>query len=244
MNSQISPAKNRWGRPIAFALGLAVFAAAYVSFGDQLSLERLAGYEKILAEYDAQHPWGLIAGAFVLYVVVSGLSIPGAAVALSLAYGSYFGWLKAVAIVSFASTAGATVAMLFSRYLFHDFVQQKFGEQLKSLHRNLETDGALYLFSLRLIFVVPFFMLNLLMGLTNMKWTTYWWVSQLGMLPGTMAYVYAGSTFKLQDLAEDGFGGIGWQTLLAFCILGIMPMAISKIMNQVRRADAGGVETQ
>lgn len=225
-----------WTKPAVFALIALVCGFAYWQFGDSFTFQNLASYEDALREYEQANPWTVILGAFVLYVIACGLSIPGGAVALSLAYGSYFGWGKAVAIVSFASTAGATVAFLTSRYLFRDFVQSKFGSRLVGINERLSEEGAFYLFSLRLIVAVPFFMLNLLMGLTKMKWTTYWWVSQLGMLPGTMAYVYAGSTLKLSHLAEHGFEGVGWQTLLAFGILGVLPIAIKKLMSYVRRS--------
>lgn len=230
--SQKTSSSSGWAtKVIVLALVGATFYFITNRYGDQLTIQSLANRESDLQGYESQHPWAVIGGAFLLYVAVSGLSIPGGAVALSLVYGSYFGWLRAVAIVSFASTAGATVAFLTSRYLFRDFVQQKFATQLVKFNRRLEEEGAFYLFSLRLIFAVPFFALNLLMGLTKMPWTTYWWVSQIGMLPGTMAYVYAGSTVKLQQLAQHGFGGVGWQTLLAFCILGLLPITIKKLMN-------------
>lgn len=232
------PSKSRaWAKPAVFATVALVCGVAYWQFGDSFTLKNLATYEDALRDYEQANPWKVIFGAFALYVLVSGLSIPGGAVALSLVYGSYFGWGKAVGIVSFASTAGATVAFLTSRYLFRDFVQSKFGSRLVGINQRLADEGAFYLFSLRLIVAVPFFMLNLLMGLTNMKWTTYWWVSQLGMLPGTMAYVYAGSTLKLTELAEHGFDGIGWQTLVAFGILGVLPITIKKLMSYVSRGN-------
>jgi len=227
----VSSASGWLTKAIVLAIVVAAFFFITNRYGDQLTIQSLANRESDLRTYEAQYPWVVIGGAFVLYVAVSGLSIPGGAVALSLVFGSYFGWLRAVGIVSFASTAGATVAFLTSRYLFRDFVQRKFANQLVTFNDRLEAEGAFYLFSLRLIFAVPFFALNLLMGLTKMRWTTYWWVSQLGMLPGTMAYVYAGSTVKLQQLAEHGFKGVGWQTLLAFCILGLLPITIKKLMN-------------
>ena len=228
------------------AIVLAIVAAAFYlitnRYGDQLTVQSLATRESQLQAYELEHPWAVIGGAFLLYVTVSGLSIPGGAIALSLVYGSYFGWLRAVVIVSFASTAGATVALLISRYLFRDFFQRKFANQLATFNRRLEEEGAFYLFSIRLIVAIPFFAVNLVMGLTKMRWTTYWWVSQLGMLPGTMAYIYAGSTLKLQQLAEHGFQGVGWQTLLAFCILGLLPITIKKIMNRWSDGSAAQVK--
>lgn len=229
-----SSAARRFTKPLV-AVGVVVaYFIISTRYGDLLTFQNLAAQQQSLQEFERTNPWLVIGGAFLLYVLVSGLSIPGGAVVLSLVYGSYFGWLRAVALVSFASTAGATVAFLTSRYLFHDFIQTKFADQLVRFNQRLEEEGAFYLFTLRLIFVVPFFMVNLLMGLTKMKWTTYWWVSQLGMLPGTMAYIYAGSTVKLQDLAEHGFQGVGWQTLLALGILGVLPILVKKILGRVR----------
>ena len=223
-------------KPLVLLAIVGIFYLISNQFGDLLTIKSLAAREAELTAYQQEHPWLVIGAAFALYVVVSGLSIPGGAVALSLVYGSFFGWSRAVAIVSFASTAGATVAFLTSRYLFRDFVQKRFADQLVTFNKRLEEEGAFYLFSMRLIFAVPFFMLNLVMGLTRMNWMTYWWVSQIGMLPGTMAYVYAGSTVQLQELAEHGFKGIGWQTLLAFCILGVLPIAVKKLMEAVGKS--------
>lgn len=228
---------RRFAKPVILLAVIATFYFVSQRYGELLTIESLAAREAALAEYQSDHPWIVFGGAFLLYVAVSGLSIPGGAVALSLVYGSFFGWLPAVVLVSFASTAGATVSFLTSRYLFRDFVQRKFASQLVTFNERLEKEGAFYLFSLRLIFAIPFFMLNLVMGLTKMRWTTYWWVSQLGMLPGTMAYIYAGSTVQLRDLAEHGFKGVGWQTLLAFCILGVLPIAIKKLMSLWSPAD-------
>ncbi len=222
-------------KAIVLAAAILAFAGVYFAFGDQLTIQRLAAHQQTLQQFESDYGVAIYGGALLLYVFVSGLSIPGGAVALSLLYGSYFGWPRAMLIVSFASTAGATLAMLTSRYLFRDFVQNRFSSQLAGINQNLDREGAFYLFTLRLLVVVPFSMLNLIMGLTNMKWTTYWWVSQLGMLPGTMAYVYAGSTVQIEQLAEHGFQGVGWQTLLAFAILGIMPITIKKLLSLVRR---------
>ena len=238
-----SASTQAWLKPLIFVGLVSAFVVIYWKFGDRLTFSQLAEYEQSLRLYQSSNPWLFLVGAFLLYVAVSGLSIPGGAVVLSLAYGSYFGWLPAVLLVSFASTAGATLAMLISRYLLRDAVQATFAGRFEQFNENVEKEGAFYLFSARLIFVVPFFMLNLLMGLTRMNWFTYWWVSQIGMLPGTMAYVYAGSTFSLEELARHGFQGIGWQTPLAFCILGVMPIAIKKLLVRLR-GEVAGVQLQ
>jgi uncharacterized membrane protein YdjX (TVP38/TMEM64 family) len=140
-------------------------------------------------------------------------------------------------LVSFASTAGATVAFLTSRYLLRESVQSKFGPRLQSFNRHLEQEGAFYLFTLRLVPLVPFFVINLVMGLTALRARTFWWVSQVGMLPGTLVYVYAGSSVpNLSQLADKGVAAVfspsqGLQLALAFTLLGIFPIAVKYTMK-------------
>ena len=198
----------------------------YFAYGDTLNLKYLAQQEQFLRGYQRDHPNLVYGIAFLVYVAITGLSLPGAAV-LTLAYGWYFGFATAFIIVSFASTAGATLAFILSRYLFRDTIVRKFGDRLEAFNRRLASDGPFYLFTLRLIPAVPFFVINAVMGLTQMRVATFWWVSQLGMLPGTAAYVYAGSSVPhLQTLAERGAKGIiSPQLLLAFAVLGILPLA-------------------
>src|SRR5262249_18512258 len=129
---------------------------------------------------------------FLVYVVVTGLSIPIANV-LSIGAGMVFGWWVGLALVSFASTAGATLAMLGSRYLFRDAVRRRLGARFEKINDNIAREGAFYLFTLRLMVVVPFWMINLALGLTTMRVWTFWWVSQVGMLPGTFLYINAGA---------------------------------------------------
>ncbi|MFT7639104.1 MAG: putative membrane protein YdjX (TVP38/TMEM64 family) [Pirellulaceae bacterium] len=165
--------------------GVVVIAGvySYKAFGDSLSLTNLAARETELRDYQTQYPALVIGIAFLVYVTATGLSLPGATV-LTIAYGWYFGLARGLVLVSFASTAGATLAFLLSRYLLRDTIEKRFGERLEAFHRNLEREGAFYLFSLRLIPAVPFFVINAVMGLTQMKTRTFWWVSQLGMLAG------------------------------------------------------------
>lgn len=222
-------------KPLLLAVVVMAFVVLYWLSGGQLTLENFAKHENALREYERANPLIVLTIAFVLYVAVSGLSIPGGAVVLSLAYGSYFGWLKAVMLVSFASTAGATIAFLISRYLFRDMLSNRFGDRLASFNKKLDDEGAFYLFTLRLIPAVPFFMINLVMGLTSLKASTFWWVSQIGMLPGTIAYIYAGSTLKPSQLAEHGFKGLGWQFPVAFVILGFLPLLIKRTVNAMKR---------
>ncbi|MFK7735429.1 MAG: TVP38/TMEM64 family protein [Pirellulaceae bacterium] len=214
---------------------LAIGLVAYFQFGDSLTLANLAQREQDLRSVREQHPVLAYVVCFLLYVLVTGLSLPGA-VPLTLVYGWFFGWWRAVLLVSFASTAGATVAFLLSRFFLRDWVQAKFGDRLKAFNENLKREGAFYLFTLRLIPAVPFFVINVVMGLTPMRTWTYWWVSQLGMLAGTIVFVYAGSSVPgLSELAERGVGGIlSPQIFVAFALLGLFPIAVKKLATWLK----------
>ena len=223
---------------LAGVIGLAVIA--YAQFGDALSLQSLAEKESQLREFQAEHPLLVYGLAFLVYVAITGLSLPGAA-ALTLLFGWYFGVLRGVLLVSFASTTGATLAFLLSRFLFRDAVQQKFGDRLAAFNQALEKEGAFYLFTLRLIPAVPFFVINAVMGLTPIRTWTFWWVSQLGMLAGTTVYVYAGSSVPdLATLADQGINAVFsarqlTQIVVAFALLGLFPLATRWIMKAVAR---------
>ena len=216
------------------ALVLIGAIAAYFIFdlGQYLSLENFkASQADIVAAKDA-NPALYIAGFFLLYVAVTGLSIPGAAI-MSLVAGALFGVVLGTLIVSFASTMGATLAFLSSRYLLRDWVQGKFGERLRAVDDGLEKDGAFYLFTLRLIPVFPFFVINLLMGLTRIKTGTFFWVSQIGMLPATIVFVNAGT----QISRIDSTAGLLSPTLIAsFVALALFPWAAKGIVAVVKRS--------
>ena len=215
---------------------LAVAAAAvvvYLRFGDALSLGALAEQEAALRAFQQAHPWRVYGAAFLVYVAVAGLSLPGAT-ALTLVFAWFFDFARAFVLVSFASTAGASLAFLLSRYAFRDAVRSRFGARLRAFDEALARDGALYLFTLRLVPGVPFFVINLVMGLTPLRLGTFWWVSQVGMLPGTAVYVYAGSAApELQVLVERGLGGIvSPQVLAAFALLGVFPLLVKAAMRR------------
>jgi uncharacterized membrane protein YdjX (TVP38/TMEM64 family) len=216
------------------ALVLIGAIAAYFIFdlGQYLSLENFkASQADIVAAKDA-NPALYIAGFFLLYVAVTGLSIPGAAI-MSLVAGALFGVVLGTIIVSFASTMGATLAFLSSRYLLRDWVQGKFGERLRAVDDGLEKDGAFYLFTLRLIPVFPFFVINLLMGLTRIKSGTFFWVSQIGMLPATIVFVNAGT----QISRIESTAGLLSPTLIAsFVALALFPWAAKGIVAVVKRS--------
>ena len=216
------------------ALVLIGAIAAYFIFdlGQYLSLENFkASQADIVAAKDA-NPALYIAGFFLLYVAVTGLSIPGAAI-MSLVAGALFGVVLGTLIVSFASTMGATLAFLSSRYVLRDWVQGKFGERLRAVDDGLEKDGAFYLFTLRLIPVFPFFVINLLMGLTRIKTGTFFWVSQIGMLPATIVFVNAGTQISR---IESTAGLLSPALIASFVALAFFPWAAKGIVAVVKRS--------
>ena len=186
---------------------LLIFIAAFISvfyyfdLGSYLSLDTLKSQQAAIENYRAANPILIFATYALVYIAVTGLSLPGATI-LTLAGGAVFGVLWGTIIVSFASTIGATLAFLAARFLFRESVKEKFAESLKAIDDGVASEGVFYLFGLRLVPVFPFFMINLLMGLTNMKVSTFYWVSQVGMLAGTVVYVNAGTQLgQIKSLA-------------------------------------------
>ncbi|MEG3767278.1 TVP38/TMEM64 family protein, partial [Alteromonas sp. 14N.309.X.WAT.G.H12] len=176
---------------------IALIAAAVVGFFyfDLNTYLSLDGMKASLSNFQAsilENPVLSVGVFFALYVAVTALSLPGAAI-LTLAAGALFGLWQGLIIVSFASSIGATLAFLVARFILRDTVRQRFGEKLKPIDAGVEKQGAFYLFTLRLLPVFPFFLINLLMGLTSIKTFTFYWVSQVGMLAGTLVYVNAGT---------------------------------------------------
>ena len=207
---------------------------AYFVFdlGQILSLENFkASQAEIVAAKDA-NPVLYITGFFILYVAVTGLSIPGAAI-MTLIAGALFGVLVGTLLVSFASTIGATLAFLSARFVLRDWVQGKFGERLRAIDEGLEKDGAFYLFTLRLIPVCPFFVINLLMGLTRIKTRTFFWVSQLGMLPATIVFVNAGTQISY---IESTSGLLSPTLIASFVALALFPWAAKGIVALAQRS--------
>ncbi|MCC9608541.1 TVP38/TMEM64 family protein [Blastopirellula sp. JC732] len=227
----------RYWRWIVALVCLLSIGLVYFFFGRHLSLDSLVAREEALRDFQQQHWLTAYAGAFVIYVVITGLSLPGAAL-LSLFYGWLFGPVAGVTLVSFASTLGATIAFSLSRYLFRDAVQRRYQQRLEKLNASIEAEGAYYLFTLRLIPVFPFFLVNLLMGLTPIRLWTFWWVSQLGMLAGTIVYVAAGASLpSMSAIQQQGLGAIvRWPTLVAFALLGALPLVTKQMMKRLRRS--------
>jgi pyruvate/2-oxoglutarate dehydrogenase complex dihydrolipoamide dehydrogenase (E3) component/uncharacterized membrane protein YdjX (TVP38/TMEM64 family) len=211
---------------------LAASIAAFFALGGHryLTFDQIKGQQAEIQAYYQAHPWQTVAGFFAVYVAVTGLSLPGAAI-MTLVAGAIFGLLWGTVIVSFASSLGATVAFLASRLLLRDWVQQKFGRQLRAVNEGVEREGGFYLFTLRLIPAIPFFAINLAMGLTPMRAWSFYWVSQCGMLAGTVVYVNAGT----QLAAISSPAGILSPGLIgAFVLLGIFPLVAKKIVDAAK----------
>ena len=224
-------------RKLILLLFLAVIATGFFAFRSELTLTKLATREAAFRQYQTDNPVLIYLVAFSIYVAVAGLSLPGAA-AMTLLFSWLFGFWRSLILVSFGSTTGATVAFLLCRYLFRQSVTRRFGDRLANFNAALQREGAFYLFTLRLIPAVPFFVINAVMGLTPMRVRTFWWVSQIGMLPGTMVYVYAGSRVPdLRSLADKGVNAVFSssqmaQILSAFVLLGIFPFVVRRVMKR------------
>ena len=214
---------------IAVALGIVAFFA--FGLDRYFSLDFLKQSQARFAELRQTQPLQLAIGFFLIYVAVTALSLPGATI-VTLAGGAIFGLGWGLLIVSFASSIGATLAFLAARFLLRDSVQSRFGQRLADMDKGIQKDGAFYLFTLRLIPVVPFFVINLLMGLTKMKTWTFYWVSQLGMLAGTAVYVNAGTQLgqleSLKGIVSPGLLG-------SFVLLGLFPLIARKIVEAVQK---------
>jgi uncharacterized membrane protein YdjX (TVP38/TMEM64 family) len=214
----------RFGRWIILgAVAVAVFGFLACGWGESF-VQALREHGGSLRNWVDEHFLLALCVFFVLYVLVTGLSVPVANV-LSIAAGALFGRWLGLVLISFASTAGATLAFLGSRYLFRDAVQRRFGPRLEAINRNVEAEGAYYLLSLRLLFVVPFWLVNLAMGLTRMRVWTFWWVSQVGMLPGTFLYVNAGDELGRITSPKDI---VSLPVLISFAVLGLVPLAVRR----------------
>ena len=215
---------------LLLALGLLVGAFFVFDLGRFFSLDYFKSQQAAIETWRAAHP-GLTAGLFFAgYVAVTGLSLPGAAV-MTLVAGAIFGLLWGTVIVSFASTLGATLAFLAARFVLRDWVQGKFGEKLKAINAGMAKEGGFYLFTLRLIPIFPFFIINLLMGLTPIRTWTFYWVSQIGMLAGTLVYVNAGTQLAKIDSLH---GILSAELLASFALLGVFPLIAKKIVAVVK----------
>lgn len=212
---------------LLIAIATAIAAFFYLDAQQTLTLATLKAQQASIATFHEQRPLLAMLIYGLTYIAVTGLSLPGATV-LTLAGGALFGLFWGTAIVSFASTIGATLAFLAARYLFKDRIQAQFGERLQAINDGIARDGAYYLFTLRLVPLFPFFLINLLMGLTSIKTCTFYGVSQLGMLAGTLVYVNAGTQLaniaSLSDILSPALVG-------SFALLGVFPLIAKKFIE-------------
>ncbi|WP_455365611.1 FAD-dependent oxidoreductase [Kaarinaea lacus] len=223
--------KKMVSRLLLFAVfALLVTAYFVLDLGQYLTLDYLKVQQDEFIRFYQQNQLLTISVYFGIYIAVTALSLPGAAI-MTLAGGAVFGVAMGTLVVSFASTIGATLAFLFSRFLLRNYVQEKFHDKLISINDGIRKDGAFYLFTLRLIPVFPFFIINLVMGLTPLRTWQFFWVSQIGMLPGTIVYVNAGS----QIAAIDSLSGIlSPGLLLSFALLGLFPLIAKKLVELLK----------
>ncbi|MEP0392278.1 MAG: TVP38/TMEM64 family protein, partial [Erythrobacter sp.] len=220
-------------KKILIILALAALVAAYFMFdlGQYLTIAGIKDTVEDVRGFYAENQWLVLAVFFVIYVAATAASIPGAGI-LTLAAGALFGLVLGTVLVSFASTIGASLAFLSSRYVLRDTIEAKFGDRLKTINDGLERDGAFYLFTLRMIPAVPFFVINLVMGLTRIKTWTYVWVSQIGMLLGTIVFVNAGT--RLAQI-ESTAGLLSPALIGSFVLLAIVPWIAKAVVAFIQR---------
>jgi len=216
---------------IVFAIIFLVLGFFALGLDRYLTLESLKQSQSDFMALKAQSPWLVASAGFALYVIAAALSLPGALI-MTLAMGALFGLAMGTLLVSFASTIGATLAFLASRFVFRDVVQRRFGDKLKAINEGIVRVGALYLFTLRMVPLFPFFLINLMMGVTPMRTRTFYWVSQVGMLAGTLVFVNAGTQLaQLRSLSGILSPGL----LLSFALLGVFPMIAKNITAWLQR---------
>ena len=214
---------------------MATFSIVFISsfafdLRHYLTLENLKSSKSLFILYYKHNPIEVLGYYIMVYLAMTVFSLPGA-VWMTLGAGAIIGLVKGTIMISFASTIGATLAMLISRYLLRNFVQSHFQKQMQTINSGIQKDGGFYLFTLRLLPVIPFFLINLAIGLTWLRTSTFYWVSQLGMLPGTLIYINAGSELaKLETLSD-----ILSPTLTgSLVLLGIFPLLVRKLLSIIK----------
>jgi uncharacterized membrane protein YdjX (TVP38/TMEM64 family) len=246
--SQHAEQRSGWHaawRPAVFCIAAFALVMAYAFFRHDLSPHALADRADALRQYGNDHPWRLAFIAFGIFAASVGLSIPYASILLSLWCGWMFGFWKGVLLASLGVTAGDTLAFWISRYLLRDAISHHFEHLMSAADELLDKEGAVYLLSLRLVHVIPAWLINLLMGWTTIRAITFWWATQLGTLPATALYAYVGAQFKsLHELARHGGA---WSLLTpwhvaVFVMLAIVPLAARWTYLKVRAKRDGSRE--
>ena len=217
-----------------------VIAFKIFNLDDYLTLSYIKESQQHFQELYREQGLTVLAAYMGIYILVTSLSLPGAAV-MTIAAGALFGLVTGIVVVSFASTIGATLACFISRFILRDWIQGKFGDRLKTVNEGIEKEGAFYLFTLRLIPVFPFWLINLVMGLTNMPLRTFYWVSQAGMLAATIVYVNAGKELgKIESLS----GILSPALILSFVFLGLFPILTKKLLAIYKSKKGEGQEAR
>ena len=224
-----------------FAGSLVLFIGAFFYFDLQryVTWEEFNRQREFLEDLCHHHPFLTKAVYFLVYLFTASLSLPTTAI-LTLIGGALFGLVWGVLLVSFASTMGATIAFLIVRFLFRDFFYEKFNQDVKGFLNRFEKEGAWYLLSLRIVPLMPFFLTNILMGFTNLRVMVYALVSQLGMLPGTIVYVNAGSQLSKVESPE---GLLSFPILISLCLLALFPLAAKKLLKYIKKSSVIGTDT-
>jgi uncharacterized membrane protein YdjX (TVP38/TMEM64 family) len=210
---------------------LALLVAAFL-LHDELEFEHIKARQEELEALYAAHPVATVLVFFLLYVVIATASLPGGSV-LTMGAGAIFGVAFGALLVSFASSIGATFAFLISRYVLGEWVRARFGRVFSRIDQGIERDGALYLFLLRLVPAIPFMLVNIGMGLTRIRTFTYYWVSQAGMLAGTLLFANAGRRLAEMQSPSDVFSP---QVIAALLTLALFPVLAARIAGRFRRA--------
>ena len=218
-------------RSTLFAAILILVAAFFIfDLGQYFNLDYLKEKQAVINTFYEQQPLTTAVSYFLLYIIITGLSLPGAVI-LTLAGGAIFGVLWGTVLVSFASTIGATLAFLFSRYLFREYIQGRFADKLATINKGMEKEGAFYLFTLRLVPIFPYFVINLVMGLTPIRTIPFFLVSQAGMLAATVIFVNAGTRIaKIEQIGDI----LSLELILSFALLGLFPLIAKKTVDYLK----------
>ena len=211
-------------------IAVAIGAFFWFDLGRFFSLAELQARRDALLGFVESNFWGTLAAFMLAYILMAALSLPGAAI-LTLAGGALFGVIAGTVAVSFASTIGATLVFLAARFLFRDSIQKRFAKRLRAINEGMDKDGALYLLALRLVPIFPFWVINLVMALTPIGTWTYYWVSQLGMLPATLVYVNAGTQLGRIESTGDI---LSLELIGAFALLGLLPLILRWILRLLK----------
>ncbi len=216
--------------PISFLI-LLIFLFFFHGLNKHLSFDSIRDQQQVFANFYQEKPIQTLLIYMLVYIINITLFLPGA-VPLTILAGALFGLVTGTILVSLASTTGATLAFLTSRFILRDWVQGRFGSSLKKINKGIEEEGAFYLFNLRLVPLFPFSAVNLIMGLTPMKTGTFFFVSQVGMLAGTIVFVNAGTQLSKIESPESLLSP---RLVFAFCLLGVFPIIIKKLLTRISR---------